>query len=175
MEPGFGGLKAEQQNRVILPGIFRQDATYPFGKVSVYFDGTGGWIKTPQGETPLPEPQAKQIAGEAFRAYIPLLLSDRSADRKVNLVSPGVIEISDAKGGSLRLTVNPDTGLPSKEEYQAGPTAIVQDFNAFQTVDGIRMPMKLTISQGDKKYAVVTVKDTRLNSGLTAEQLKQKP
>ena len=175
VEPGFGGLKAMQQNRVILPGVFRQDATYPFGKMSVFFDGTGGWIKTPQGESPLPEPQAKQIAGEVFRAYIPLLLSDKSPDRKVNLASPGVLEISDEKGGSLRLTVSADTGLPAKEEYQAGPTAIVQEFNAFQTVDGIRMPMKLTISQGDKKYAVVTVKETKLNSGLTIEQLKQKP
>ncbi len=175
VEASAGGLKAEQLNRAITSGIFRQDATYPFGKVSVYYDGTTGWIKTPQGETPLPEAQAKQISGEVFRTYILLLLSDSAPNRKVNLAAPGVLEISDDRGNSVRLTINPDTNLPVKEEYQAGPTAIEQDFVSFSPVEGLQLPSQITILQGGKKFAVVTVKEMKLNIGLTAEQLKQKP
>lgn len=175
VDASAGGLKAEQFNRWVKPGIFRQDATYPFGKVSVYFDGVSGWIKTPQGETALPEAQAKQLAGELFREYISLLLSDRAADRKVNLVSPGVIEISDEHGNSVRLTANSETGLPAKEEFQAGPTAIAQEFSAYQATDGLQMPSQITIFQAGKKFATVTVKENKLNTGLSADTLKQKP
>ena len=175
VEPSSGGLKALQSNRWAAPGLFRQDATYPFGKVSVFFDGTGGWMKTPQGEAPLPEAQRNQLAGELFRSYIPLLLSDQAGNRKVNLVSPGVMEISDDHGNSVRLTVDMKTGLPSKEEFQAGPTTIAQEFTAFQPVEGLQLPSAAIIYQGGKKFASVTVKDTKINSGLTADQLKQKP
>lgn len=170
-----GGLKAEQMNRVITPSVFRQDATYPFGKVAVYFDGTGGWMKAPQGEVPLSGPQAQQVAGESFRAFIPLLLSDSMPDRKLNLVSPNVLEISDAHGNVVRVTADQSTGLPAKEEFQAGPTTISQEFKSFTPVNGIQLPSQVTIIQNGAKFAVVTVQDTKLNTGLTIDQLKQKP
>ncbi|MDQ6699062.1 MAG: hypothetical protein M3Z36_02615, partial [Acidobacteriota bacterium] len=95
--------------------------------------------------------------------------------RKVNLVSPGTIEISDNKGNSVRLTVNPQTGLPAKAEFQAGPTAVVQQFTAFQTVDGLQLPSAIVIDQAGKKFATVMVKETKLNQRLKTDELKQKP
>jgi len=176
VDPSAGGLKAQQWNRSIVPATFRQDAQYPFGKLSVFSDGSGGgWVKSPQGEAALPEAQRKQISGEVFRSYIPLLLSDRMPNRKVNLVSPGVLQISDDQGNSVRLTVDEKSGLPAKEEFQAGPAAVVQEYTAFQTVDGLRLPSKVTVYQAGKKFADVTVTETKLNSGLTLETLKQKP
>ena len=175
VDAAAGGIKAEQYNRWVAPGLFRQDATYPFGKVSVFYDGSSGWIKTPQGDSALPEAQAKQLAGELFRAYIPLMLSDKAPTRKINLVAPGTVEISDEQGNSVRLTVDAATGLPAKEEFTAGPTTVAQQFKSFQTVDGIQVPAQVTILQGGKPFAQVTVKETKLNQGLTADSLKQKP
>ncbi len=175
VEAASGGLKAEQTNRWLSPGIFRQDAVYPFGKVSVFFDGTGGWIKTPQGEAPLPDAQRKQLSGELFRAYLPLLLSDTASKRTVNLIAPGTVEITDDQGNAVRLTINQQTNLPEKEEFQNGPTAIMQEFTAFQTMGGLKLPSGGTIYQAGKKFAAVTVKEMKLNTGLTADTLKQKP
>jgi len=175
VEAASGGLKAEQFNRWLAPGIFRQDATYPFGKVSVYFDGAAGWMKTPQGEAPIPEAQRKQLSGELFRSYLPLLLSDSNPKRAVTLVAPSTVEITDDEGNSVRLIVNPKTGLPEKEEFEGGPTVIVQEFTAFQPVGGLQLPSSVTIYQAGKKFATVTVKEMKLNTGLTAETLKQQP
>ncbi|MCU1257419.1 MAG: peptidase domain protein [Bryobacterales bacterium] len=178
--PTGGGLKADQWNRWIAPGTFRQDAKYPFGNVAVYFNGKSGWIVTPQGGGDLPPAQQKQVEGELFRLYIPLLLSDRNPDRKVNLAGDGVLEISDSSGNSVRITIDPKTGLPAKEEYQTlqsqgPPTATTQEFTAFHTVNGVQLPAKIAILQNGKPFAEVTVADAAINAGLKPEELSKKP
>jgi zinc protease len=174
-----GGLKAEQTNHWIAPSLFRQDAQYPFGKISVYFDGNAGWLSTPQGSMSLSGAPRTQMMGELFRFYIPLLMSDRNPDRKVNLVSEDVVEIS---GGdeSVRLTFDQKTGLLSKEEYRApspqGPPLTVSlSYSDFQPVNGVQFPRKWTITQNGKKYADVTVLDVKTNSGLKQETLARQP
>jgi zinc protease len=180
VDPSGGGLKAEQWNRWIAPSTFRQDAKYPFGNVAVYFNGKSGWIVTPQGGGDLPPAQQKQVEGEVFRLYVPLLLSDRNPERKVNLAGDGVLEISDGSGNSVRLTIDAKTGLPAKEEYEAAqpqgpPAAIAQEFTAFHTVSGVQLPAKVTILQNGKKFADISVTDTAVDSGLKAEDAGKKP
>ncbi len=180
VDPSAGGLKAEQWNRWIAPGSFRQDAKYPFGNVVVFFNGTSGWIVTPQGGGDLPPAQRAQIAGEMFRMYVSLLLSDRDPKRKVNLAGPGVLEISDASGNSVLVTIDPKTGLPAREEYEAAqgqgpPAKITQEIAAFHTVNGVKLPEKITVLQNGKKFAEVTVADTAINTGLKLDDLSKKP
>jgi zinc protease len=180
IDPSAGGLKAEQTNLWLAPNHFRQDAKYPFGTVSVYFDGTAGWIATSQGTVPIPEAQRIQISGELFRTFVPLLLSDRATDRKVALVSEGLIEISDSSGNSLRLTVDPKTGLPVKEEYQmkqpkGPPTNLSTTLDDFRPVAGVLFPRKLTLLQNGKKAADITVLDVQANTGLKAALLGRQP
>jgi hypothetical protein len=180
VDPSAGGLKAEQTNLWAAPSHFRQDAHYPFGNVAVYFDGTSGWISTSQGTVPLPEAQRRQLQSELLRVWVPLLLSDRLPDRKVNFVRDGVIEISDANGNTVRLTIDAATGLPAKEEYQqtqppGPPSTVVIMLADFQPVAGVRMPRKLSISQNGKKYGEVTVAEAKANSGLKVATLSRQP
>jgi predicted Zn-dependent peptidase len=175
-----GGLKAEQTNQWLAPSYFRQDAKYPFGTISVYFDGTAGWIHSPQGTVPLPEIQRQQIAGELFRTFVPLLLSDRAPDRTVTLIADGLLEISDAKGNSLRLTIDPATGLPSKEDYQLkqpqGPATILSlSLSDFQPVAGVQYPRKMTLTQNGKTAADIAIVDIQANTGLKAAAMGRQP
>ena len=48
-------------------------------------------------------------------------------------------------------------------------------FSDWRDVDGIRLPFQWTVLQGGKKFAGVTVKDYKVNSGLTPEALAKKP
>ena len=81
----------------------RQDLELPFGKQSVFFNGQGGWMASPQGTQNLPPPLIKQVKGELFREIFGLALSDRDADRTVNAVGDNELEISDKVKLELRV------------------------------------------------------------------------
>jgi zinc protease len=180
VDPSAGGLQADQLNQWIAPSHFRQDASYPFGKQSVYFNGTSGWFASSQGTASLTEGPLKQMRSELFRMYPSLLLSDRVPDRKVNLITPDVVEISDASGIVVRITADSKTGFPIRQEYPApqpsgAPAMVSSVFSDFSPVDGIQVPHKWSISQNGKKYADVTLTDAKFNTGLKPEVLSRQP
>lgn len=174
VEQGGGVMKAKQTNKWVAPSHFRQEIDLPFGKISSYSDGNSGWIVTPQGAGPLPAAELKQVQGELFRNYFTLLLSDRNPERMVNFLGEGALEISDKQGNSVRLTVDEKTALPLKESYQS-MAAVEEDYSELKEVEGIRMPHKITIHQGGRKFADIIVLDSRLNSGLNPEDLSKRP
>jgi zinc protease len=174
------GAKITQTKFWAEPNHFRQESQLPFGKVVVYSDGTSGWMSTPQGVHPLPPPQLKQVREELFHNYFSLLSSDHMPDRSVNSPEPGVIEISDAAGDSVKLFVDEKTGVPVKEVYRSelpmGPPAEVEEiFEDFVEAGGIKAPKKITVNQGGKKFAEVTIAEYKLNSGIKADELSKKP
>src|SRR5580698_10438469 len=176
--PG-ASMKVKQTNSFIAPSTVRQDNELPFMKQSVYSDGASGWLAGMQGIQPLSPPIMKQIRGEAFRQILSLALSDRAADRTVNQVADGVLDISSKDGESVQLTVDEKTGLPAKLAYQQSPaeggTAVEESFSDWRDVDGLHLPYQWEVMQGGKKFANVTVQDYKINSGLTAETLGKKP
>jgi len=174
------GMKVKQTNLWVAPDSFRQESQLPFGKVVVYSDGKSGWMSTPQGVRPLPGAQLKQVREELFRNYFRLLLSDREADRIVVSPEPGVLEISDQSGNSVRLFIDGKTGLPAKEVYSAeqpvGPPGPMEEiFDEFDQAGGIKAPKKITVNQNGKKYGELTVEEYKFNSGLKPEDLSKKP
>jgi predicted Zn-dependent peptidase len=176
--PG-AAMKVKQTSSFIAPSTYRQDNELPFLKQSVYSNGTSGWIAGMQGVQNLPPAVMKQIHGEAFRQLFSLALSDRYADRTVNQVADGVLEISSKDGESVRVTVDPQTGLPAKLAYKQSPaeggTAVEEIFSDWRDVDGLHLPFEWSVMQGDKKFANVKVQDYKFNSGLTAETLGTRP
>ncbi len=178
LTPG-ASMKVKQTNSFLAPSTFRQDNELPFLKQSVYSDGASGWLSGAQGVQNLTPPVLKQIRGETFRQLAGLALSDRDPNRTVNYAGEGVIEISSKDGESVRLSVDEKTGLPAKVAYQQsaaeGGSAVEEVFSDWRDVDGIRLPFQLTILQGGKKFAGVTVQDYKINSGLAPETLAKKP
>lgn len=172
-------MKVKQTNSFIAPSTVRQDNELPFLKQSVYSDGASGWLAGMQGVQNLTPPVLKQIRGEAFRQLPGLAMSDRDANRTVNYVGDGVIEISSKDGESVRLSVDEQTGLPAKLAYQQsaaeGGSAVEEVFSDWRDVNGIRLPFQWTVMQSGKKFAGVTVQDYKINSGLTPEALAKKP
>lgn len=178
LDAAAGGLKITQTGQWLAPAHFRQENVLPFGKVISYSDGTTGWSATPQGLIPAPEAQLKQITLETFRMWWSLMLSDTSADRTVNDLGGGKLEISDKAGHMVTLVIDPKTGLPASQTYAPpgnGNGAVEEVYADWQEVSGIRLPRKITLNQAGKHFADVTVVSTALNSGLTAEQISKKP
>ena len=180
VDPAGGGMRVKQTDRWLAPNQFRQESQLPTGTITAYYDGRGGWIAAPQGSGPLAGAQLKQVQGDFFRLYFRLLLSDRFANRIVNLVSEDTLEISDDAGEAARIVVDLETGLPQRVIYgsvhAAGPPVQVDDaYSDFRPVAGVLVPHKITISQAGRKFADVEVMEFKVNAGLKPEQIGARP
>ncbi|HYL75348.1 MAG TPA: insulinase family protein [Bryobacteraceae bacterium] len=170
-------MKVKQTNSYLAPSSLRQDIELPFGKQSVYSDGTTGWIASIQGMMGVSPAVLRQVRGEVFRQMVRLAVSDRQEGVTVSLAGPGAVEISSKDGESARLEVDEKTGLPLKITYpqEGGQGTVVQEYSDWRDVGGMKMPFHWEITQGGKKFATVTVDDYKVNSGLTPEVLGKKP
>jgi zinc protease len=180
IDASAGGMKVTQTSRWIAPTFFRQDTLLPSGRVTAYSDGRIGWIATLQGQGMLAGAQLKQVKGDLFRVYFRLMLSDRIEGRTVNGTDSATVEITDATGELVRIEFDDTTGLPRRLSYltaqAAGASILAEDIlEDFREIEGVKVPHKITISHGGKKFADVTVTDYKLNSGLKQEDLNKKP
>jgi zinc protease len=177
--PG-AAMKIKQTNSFVLPSNMRQDVEMGPMKQTIYSDGSAGWISSPQGMMAMPPAVVKQAGGEVFRELHGLALSDRDADRTVNLAGNGEIEISDKQGNSVRIKIDEKTGLPATLIYKGnsmgGPPADVEEqLSGWREVDGIQVPFQRTVVQGGKKFADAVVQSAKFNSGLTPAEIAKKP
>jgi hypothetical protein len=159
---------------------YREDNELGGGTISSYFDGQFGWITVPGGSIPLAGPTLKQVQGNAFRQYQLLLQGDNLPETAVNAVDDQTIEIVSDWGQSARVAVDPATGLPLKIRYEgivrSGPPPVTEEtWSDFREVAGIKVPFKITITEGGRKYADVTVTGFRVNSGLKLTDLDKRP
>ena len=173
--PG-AAMKMKQTNSFVLPLNMRQDVEMGPMKQSIYSDGSTGWISSPQGMMAMPPAVVKQAKGEVFRELYGLALSDRDADRTVNLAAPGEIEISDKQGNSVRIKIDPKTALPVTLTYKGDAMGDVEDqLSGWREVDGIQVPFQRTVIQGGKNFADGVVQSAKFNSGLTQAEIAKKP
>ncbi len=172
-------MTMHQNNAFVAPNAMRQDLVLPFGKQSVYSDGKTGWMSSPRGMGALSAPLLKQVRGELFRQMYSLALSDRDPDRTVNAVDGHTLEISDKDGESVRVELDPSTGLPAKVFYDGmgmgGPAKVEETYSNWKEVDGLKAPFAIEITQNGKKFADATITGYKINSGLTVEQISKKP
>src|ERR1035441_9313804 len=153
-----GGSKIVQTDRWVAPTVFRQDSSFPAGRVSAYTDGKVGWISTPQGWGALTGAQRSQVFGDLFRVYYRLLLSDRIEGRTVNAIDASSVQISDTTGQVTSMEFDPRTHLPKRVAYdtqQAAGAPIYSEelYEDFRDVGGIQVPFRITINQGGRKVS----------------------
>jgi zinc protease len=180
IEPSAGGMLVKETDRWIAPSYFRQDTVLPSGKIAAFCDGKVGWIAAPQGRGPLAGAQLKQVQGDLFRLYFRLLLSDRIEGRTVNALDDNTIEIADAAGQTARLEFDAETRLPQRALYEVAraggpPIPVEEAWSDFQEIAGVKVPYRIAVMQGGRKYAEVTVTDFKVNSGIQLEEIQKRP
>ncbi|HLG95695.1 MAG TPA: pitrilysin family protein [Bryobacteraceae bacterium] len=175
--PGGPAMKVKQTNSYLFPATMRQEIELPFGKQSIYSDGSSGWLAGMQGVRNLTPVVLGQVRGEMFRQIVGLTLSDRDPNRTVSYSGDGVLDISSKTGERAELQVDEKSGMPVKLSYQeAGNSGPVEQlYSDWREVGGVKLPFQWTVLQGGKKFAEVKVEDYKLNTGLTQETLGKKP
>jgi predicted Zn-dependent peptidase len=172
-------IHVKQTYKWVAPNHWREENEYPGAKIAVYTDGATGWLSSGPNVLALAGPQAKQVNGDLFRAYVGLLLSDRAEGRTVNAIDANALEISDKNGNVARLIVDPATHLPKTLSYDAvnvtGAAPVVQEnYSDFREVNGIKIPFRINLTQNGRPYADATVSDFKINTGLKREDLQKR-
>ncbi len=108
LEPAFGGNLVRQKVQWLTPSSFRQEQDMPIGTLVAYTDGEIGWLATKQASAALGGSELKQVRGNLFRCYIPLLLSDQVPGRRILAADDNSVDISDALGNSVRVDFDDD-------------------------------------------------------------------
>jgi len=176
--PQGGGMLINETVRWVAPTYLRQESVMPGGKVTAYCDGKAGWMIAPQGQRTLTGAQLKQVQGDIFRVYFRLLLSDRIEGRVVSALDEKTLQIQE--GAYLaRVEFDPQTVLPAKVMYETvavsgAPSPVEEDYSDFRDVNGVKVPFRVDILQGGKKFAEVTVTDYKTNTGLKPTDLSKR-
>lgn len=182
------GIKARQTLRAIFPGTLQLVSSMsPLGpgEMTAFYHQGGGWMKAGEIADPqLPGWQVRAAEQDLMRQLEWVLLSDLRGDRTISYVeqrevqgrlSDG-IEIYDSKAGSVRLWVDAKSSQPVALQYRRigahGELAqIVDYFQDFQTLNGVRTPRRITTKSDGQPYMEAVVIDLKYNSGLKAENL----
>jgi hypothetical protein len=148
--------------------------------VAAYTEGRIGWISTPKGWGALAGSQQKQVLGDLFRSWFRLMLSDRIEGRTVNAVDGVTVEITDSTGQQCKVEFDPTTGLPRRVTYDTpqavGPPIYTEDvYEDYREVEGLKLPFRIIINQGGRKFAETSVMDFKLNTGLKVADLARRP
>jgi predicted Zn-dependent peptidase len=181
LDPSAHGTDMKRTDKWVAPSFLREDTQLPFGAISLYSDGKTGWMANPQGSSPLPPEQMKPVRNKLLKLYFAMLLSDRLPGRTVSPAADGALDISDEQGDTVRLFIDQKTGLPAKVEYTTPSmgsmpaTTIDETFDAFEEVNGIKVPKHISIVRDGHKYAEVTIDSLKINTGLKPEDLSKKP
>ena len=180
VEPSAGGMLVKETDRWIAPTYLHQDITLPSGKIAAFCDGKAGWFAAPQGSGPLTGVQLKQLQGDLFRLYFRLLLSDRIEGRRVNALDDNTIEIADAAGQTARLEFDTETQMPQRVLYEMArsggpPIPVEETWSDFQEIAGVKVPHKITVMQGGRKYGEMKATDFKVNSGIRLEEIQKRP
>jgi zinc protease len=179
LSPEAGGSVAMETDSWVAPSNFRQESNGVAGRFIAYWNGETGWFSTPRGWGRLDGPQLRDAKGDLFRMYFRFLLSDRIAGRTVNAIDEESIEIADEESMAT-LVIDPETGLPLRVLYETprdqGPSALTQaEFADFHLAGGVRVPYRMTITEGGRKFADVEVKELQVNLGLKISELEKRP
>jgi outer membrane lipoprotein-sorting protein len=180
LEASAGGFKMKQVSRYVAPGQIRHEQETPFGKITVYSDGKSGWLGTPQGIQAIPPDVLKLAKGVIFRQPTVLVLSDQDISRSVNAVGDNEVKISTSDGQSVLMQFDPVTGLPSRQVYiesdvNRGSVERVELLSDWRDAGGIKMPYRAVQQENGVKTLEVTISEYRFNSGITSDDLSQKP
>jgi zinc protease len=176
----LGGAKIAQTEKWVASGAFRQEATFPAGRLYEYADGKLGWTATPLGWGALAGAERSRMFGDLFRVYYRLLLSDRIEGRMVSGIDESSVQITDTTGQAANVAFDPRTHLLKRVSYdtqQAGGATLYSEevYDDFRDVGGIKVPFKITLNQGGHRFSDVVVRDYKINTGLNPLELARRP
>lgn len=179
-----GELSITSRDVLVLPNVLRSEQTLPFGTMVSFYDGTGGWVQTPQGVRDLPDALKTALRNQVLRNTLKLLRGegDFTAQfekrEKVGEAEADVLLFSK-DGETVRLFVDSAGTLLKKAYRGQSPMGGMADFEEiysdYREVSGIRMPFRIEVNQNGTRFLEATISEVKFNTGVDPAELGKKP
>ncbi|HYW74836.1 MAG TPA: hypothetical protein VE961_27670 [Pyrinomonadaceae bacterium] len=136
------------------------------------FDGVNGFVK--QGDAPAHQMTREELAlatSKRFANANAMLFAffPERYHGSISIESGDVIVLKPEGGVEWRVTLDPQTSLPSTMVHQEGEQTITVTFSSYETVDGIKFEKEIRRSAGDpSRGAVIHFTRTVINPPLDA-------
>ena len=163
------------------PGAYRQEQKAAFGESILFYDGKIGWTHSTRGIGPIGPVTLEQIKGELFRMHFRLPFCDRIEGCKVVYAGSGVLQFTDKEGFRVEVTLDPVTNLPESYSFlerrsdRGTYLRIVERFSDYRPVNGVLIAHKTDVEQEGTRFAEFVMRDLKINSGLTLEEIGKRP
>jgi outer membrane lipoprotein-sorting protein len=172
-----------KRTRWVRPNILRLDQVGPDDTYVLYFDGKTGWEILPDQSVANLEGGELKFAEKYLRDFnLHLWLADR--DPRYAIASPALnviaISVQGDSTSKLEITLDPGTFLPVKQTAVSlsdpgNPVASETRFDHWAAYGEVMFAERITIFQEGKKAADITVEQTKVNTGIKADDLAIKP
>lgn len=172
---------------IVYPDKEHQEMSMPMGQVVQVVAGDRAWMVTPQGAQDAPESMRNEMKLSIDRDPVRLLQMAAAGDVSVQFVgeeetdgkSAKVVLLSRGDDLAVKVYVDPETHLPLKRTYQGNamgrPAKIVEVFDDWREVDGIRIPFRTVTYADDQKFVEATVSEATVNPEVEAALFEKPP
>lgn len=179
-----GEIALTSRDAVIFPNVLRSEQTLPFGTLVSFYDGSGGWMHTPQGSRDLSDRMKKAVHDQLARNTYNLLRAEGEFTvqfekrDKVGEVEADVIVIS--KDGEMTRLFVDASGLLLKKAYRGpspmGGTADIEEiYSEYREVAGVRVPFRTQVNHNGARFLEGTITEVKFNTGADPAELAKKP
>jgi zinc protease len=182
----MGEFSMDAEISILRPNKMFMHMKTPMGDMTMVFDGTNAWMKSPMGTQDLPgsqrEEMLKQVYGDVHYIlqnagkgeYTFQYLKDDTADGKAANV---VIVRHAASGLSIQLFVDAKSGLivkkVQKQTGQQGPETVEEVFSDYRAASGVQFPFRTVGTSNGKKISELTLTSIKVNSGVKEEVFRK--
>ncbi len=183
--PG-GEFTLDGEIRILLPDKFIYDMKTPMGEMTMGFDGSVGWIKTPRGTHDMPS-QAQQMYATQVASNLHVALQNFDqpeyavhyiGDEQFNGMSVAVVVIRYVPlNHTFRYFIDTNTGLVVKKIAKtmtpSGLADVEEVYSDYRDVDGIQVPFKIVATSGKQKVSETLISSLKVNPGLSIDSFKR--
>lgn len=175
----------EGSDTLVFPVTERFAQKYAMGEIISVVDGDTVWRKTATGiQDPVPDMARNALRAQLVRNTFKLLREDSETTvafeqrARINDREADVILITTG-GESVRFTVDAASGSIIGKAYRGmgtgGPADIVETLTDFRDVSGVQLPFHLDATQNGAPFLAITLRDVRVDTGVTRESIVKKP
>ena len=170
-----GDMQMNASMLLVYPDRLLNSLKTPMGEIKQVLSGQQAWMVGPQGTMDLPESQRAEMRKSLYRSYISLIhlaalgqlqaqdLGKKERDGR----SYTVLLVSHPETGDLQLGIDPESFLPAWVSYQGvgrqGPVQVETRYSDYQSISGIKVPMKVVSFAGGKKESETNIESVRFN------------
>jgi hypothetical protein len=164
---GGGFVKTVKTTQKYCGGTIRAEQRLLLREVlTVYFDGTGGWMRSGGKSEPLAGAVLEVFQAQQFLLLFDLVRADLRGDR-IEVIGPATVRVTNPSGRSAEIEFDSQTHLPRALRFKTAHTI----FSDWRKVDGVIYPFEQSIVIEKERPVLEKALSIKINRGIRCADL----